>query len=128
MEADPRGNDYRQALRRREFGPSPTCVVCGETDPVVFHHLGGEANDSWIEAPVCHNCHSRQHEALRHLGADLSHQPKTILEKLEQLLRGLAAFFRQLSERLAECAEMLASLIRALNEHLPGWKELDEAW
>jgi hypothetical protein len=128
MEAHPRMNDYRKVQRRREFGLNPVCVMCGETDPVVFHHLAGEANDCWIEGPHCLNCHAREHDALRHLGVDLRHQPRTLLERLEAVLRGLAVFFRQLSDRLAEWASMLAAFIRALNERFPDWRELKEAW
>ena len=128
MEKNPRRNDYRKAVRRREFGTNPACVLCGETDPVVFHHLAGDANDCIIEAPHCKNCHAREHEELRHLGVDLRHEPKTMLEQLEAVLQGLAAFFRLLSDRLAEWARMLADLIKTLNEQLPDWKNLKEAW
>jgi hypothetical protein len=128
MEGTPRSDDYRESLRRREFGPSPVCVLCGETDPVVFHHLSGRANDCRIEAPHCQNCHAREHEELRRLGVDLRHRPRTVLERIETVLRGLSVFFRQLSVGLASWADALASLIRALNEHLPGWTELEEAW
>jgi hypothetical protein len=128
MEADPRRNDYRKALRRREFGENPACTLCGEDDPIVFHHVAGEANDLHLDGPVCANCHLLCHEGMRHLGVDLRHQPKTILERLLAVLRGLAAFFRQLASRLAEWADKLAALISALDAKVPGWRDLEEAW
>jgi hypothetical protein len=128
MEADPRRSDYRKARRRQEFGPSPVCLTCGETDPVVFHHLAGEANDCWIEGPVCANCHLRAHEELRHFGVDLRHKPRTKLETIENVLRALSVFFRQLAEVFLRRAEELAGQIRSLNRNQPGWKDSEEAW
>jgi len=129
MEHNPRQNDYRRELRRREFGDDPVCSVCGEgRDPIEFHHLAGVANDLQLEAPVCANCHLSLGEDMRRLGVDLRHEPKPLLERLLAVLRGLATFFRQLGDRLGQWADKLANLIRALDEKLPGWKELPEAW
>jgi hypothetical protein len=128
MEAHPRSNDMRKAKRRQEFGPRPVCVLCGETDPVVFHHPCGIANDCWIEGPLCANCHLRAHEELRRYGVDLKHQPRTKLETLENVLRALAVFLRQLAEALLRWAEELADQIQGLNRTQPNWKEAEEVW
>jgi hypothetical protein len=129
METDPRGNDRRRILRRREFGVEPACVFCGKTEPIAFHHVAGAANDPDLEGPVCLNCHAVNHEEMRRLGVPLSRTPpRSLLEKIEALLRGLAAFFRLLAESALDFAERLAALIRALDVHLPAWRDLGEAW
>ena len=129
MEADPPRNDLRKALRRREFGPNPVCVLCGADEPTVFHHFAGEANDCVIEGPHCLNCHALEHEGMRFLGVDLSrHKPRTVLEVVIAILQGLSVFFRLLSTRFEEWADRLSRLMAALDLHFPKWRDLEEAW
>ena len=128
MEKNPRDNDRRRIQRRREFGPSPICLLCGENDPVAFHHIAGAANDEELEGPVCVNCHLRLHEDLRILGTDLRRQPRALVEKIHEILLGLAVFFRRLADRCGYWAEKLSEFIRALDAHLPEWRDLEAAW
>jgi len=91
MEDDPRRNDLRKEQRRRRFGPDAACVMCGETDPVAFHHVAGRSNDDSLESPLCLNCHAKVHEALRDAGVSLETRPRrTLPERIEAVLRALA--------------------------------------
>jgi hypothetical protein len=128
MEMDPRRNDLREELLRRRYGEGAVCVCCGESDPVVFHHLAGKHNDSALEGPFCLNCHAKAHEALRAAGVDISHDPqRSFPERLEAVIRSLAVLFQLLAERFFEWANRLREFIDALDTHLPAWRELPEA-
>jgi hypothetical protein len=128
MEGDPRLNDLRKEQRRRRFGPNAACVVCGESDPVVFHHPSGRKNDETIEGPFCLNCHERAHEALRDAGVPLSaHPPRTMLERLQAVIRALATFIELLGSSLHDWASRLGAFIARLDEEVPTWRQWKEA-
>jgi Zn ribbon nucleic-acid-binding protein len=128
MEADPRRNDLRKQQRRRRFGPGAVCMVCGEADSVAFHHVPGRNNDEALEGPLCLNCHAKAHEALTDAGVPLqSDRSRTLLERMEAVLRSLATFFDLLARSLQEWANRLGQLISHLDEAVPDWREWKEA-
>jgi hypothetical protein len=123
MEADPRLNDLRKETRRRRFGPDAACVLCGESDPVVFHHVAGWTNDKTLEGPFCLNCHAKGHEALRDGGVVLKRDAyPTVPERIEAVLRSLSTFFVLLGHSLWDWAERLAAFVRRLDESVPEWR------
>jgi hypothetical protein len=128
MEKNPRDNDRRRIQRRREFGYDTCCLLCGESDPISFHHNAGAANDAEMEGPVCANCHLKLHEDLRIAGIDLRRRPRTVVERIHAVLLGLAVFFRLLAERCAYWADRLAAFIRLLDRALPEWRHMREVW
>lgn len=128
MEADPRRNDLRKEERRRKFGPDARCVVCGEADNVVFHHLAGHNNDEALEGPFCRNHHAKAHEALRDAGVPLRVDAKrTLPERIQAILRALATFFELLANSLHQWANQLAEFVARLDEEVPTWRQWKEA-
>ena len=123
MEADPRGNDLRREQRRRNFGPDAACILCGETDPVAFHHPAGRNNDNALEGPFCLNCHAKAHEALRDVGVVIRRDPsRTMPERAQAVLRALATFFELLARSLHGWATRLGEFIAQLDRSVPGWR------
>jgi hypothetical protein len=123
MEADPRLNDLRKETRRRRFGPDAACMLCGESDPVSFHHMAGRNNDEALEGPVCLNCHAKAHEGLRDAGVALGRgSHPTVPERIEAVLRALSTFFVLLGNVLWEWAERQAAFVRQLDEAVPDWR------
>src|SRR4051812_6665246 len=108
-EQNPIRNDARRASRERKLGHAATCMLCGEaqweslvTAPkslLEAHHVVGNANDVELTVPLCRNCHAKLTEQLRQNGTSME-QPRTILDRIVAILRGLAAFFRMLAEKL----------------------------
>jgi hypothetical protein len=128
MESDPRMNDLRKELRRRKFGPNAACMLCGESDPVTFHHVAGRHNERTLEGPFCLNCHQKAHEALRDGGASMDRGAHpTVPERIEAILRALGTFFALLGRVLWEWAERLAVFVRKLDEAVPEWREWEVA-
>lgn len=128
MEADPRRNDLRKEQRRRRLGSNPVCIRCGESDPVAFHHVAGRNNDKELEGPFCQNCNAKAHEALRDAGVSIQADPKrTVLERIQAILRALATFFELLAQSLHHWASQLAQLIARLDEEVPTWRQWKEA-
>jgi Zn ribbon nucleic-acid-binding protein len=127
MEADPRRNDLRKELRRRRFGPGSVCIVCGEADPVAFHHVAGRNNDEEVEGPFCLNCNAKAHEALRDAGVPLRADARTMPERLYGVLRALATFFEILARSLHDWASRVGGFIAHLDEAVPDWRQWKEA-
>ncbi|MGH9194610.1 MAG: hypothetical protein ACRD1T_02585, partial [Acidimicrobiia bacterium] len=118
----------RKEQRRRRFGPDAVCLMCGETDPVAFHHVAGRKNDDSLESPLCLNCHAKAHEALRDAGVSLETRPRrTLPERIEAVLRALATFLELLARSLHNCAGRLGEFISRLDEAVPEWREWKEA-
>jgi hypothetical protein len=134
-ERNPIGNDARKAARRRRQS-APACAACGATDPeavvgvgrtlLEFHHVAGGANDPEAGAWLCRNCHAIATEAQRDVGADLRHDERDYLERLEAALRSLGSFLALLADRLLAWADGLADLIATLDAAVPGWRVLTQ--
>ena len=129
MEGDPRRNDLRRVRRERFFRIGAVCVLCGEDDlsALCFHHPVGAGNDPDLEAPHCHNCHAKHHEAIRAVGVVLSRDRRTPLERIEEALRCLAEWFRLLADQLHAWAIWLRNLIDGLDQRYPQWRQMPEA-
>lgn len=123
-ETDPLGKALRKGRRQRRLGENPACVFCGETSPEALrrvkrkilerHHVAGIANDPQLTVVLCRNCHAKLTEGQLDHGLALDHdQDRGTLERLEQVLRGLALFFSELSIRLVGWADELARQLRS---------------
>lgn len=49
----------------------PRCVICGGTDKIEFHHVGGRHHVVWFIVPLCQKHHARLTAALRIAGVDM---------------------------------------------------------
>lgn len=124
MEGDPRKNDQRREARRRMFGPNPACMLCGETDPVVFHHTAGHNNDAGLEGPYCLNCHAKAHEALRDASVPIKRGAcPTVPERVEAILKAVATYLGLLADSLMRWAGRLRELIDRMDDVVPDWRE-----
>ena len=136
MEQNPIKNDARRKAREEQLGPNRSCLLCPETDFSTLtrgsrslleaHHVVGEANDPDTTVLLCLNCHRKQTERLRSNGTSMR-PPRTLLDQIVAILRGLAAFFRMLSEKLTEWATKQGKLVTALDANHPSWRNLPEA-
>lgn len=137
MSGDPIANDVRKGVRERRLGPDAACALCGEKTPEELlrarrsllerHHVGGEANDPRLTVLLCRNCHALLTEGMRDEAIALDRDTsRTVLERLEAVLRGLALFFALLASSLEEWADKLAALVKALDREHPAWRELAE--
>jgi hypothetical protein len=128
----------REIARLRLGTDEPVgCAICGETEPALlrrasrrlieFHHLAGEANDPDLGVFLCLTHHSwctiRMEEAGIPLGRG---ERRSLLERLEAVLRGLAIFFELAARVLGVLADDLARLIAELDRSHQGWREIDQ--
>jgi hypothetical protein len=62
----------RAPIRRpRIKGSRPQCALCGTSDQVQRHHVGGRFHVAWFTMPVCRRHHARVTEFLRLAGVDM---------------------------------------------------------
>lgn len=136
MEPKSVGTQVRQARQKRRAGPNAVCVLCGIANPeqltrvrrslVEHHHPVGRANDDGLTVPVCLNHHAQLSEDQRTEHVPLQ-KPRSILERFEAILRGLAAFFERLGQTFRAWAEQLLAFIQALDIRSPSWRAMPEA-
>jgi hypothetical protein len=132
--------EVRREVRRLRLGTDRPvgCAVCGETGPallkraspqlVEYHHLAGEVNDSELGVFLCLTHHRWCTEVMRDRGIPLDRrQGRSLLERLEAVLRGLAVFFVLAARLLGVWADKLAALVKALDRSHPGWRDLRES-
>jgi len=135
MDINPIKTEVRKMNREDRLGADATCVLCGETalealTPVSValieqHHPLGKNHEPDITVPTCRNCHAKLHEQAAQEGADLRKQPN-LLDRILQMLRALAAFFRMLGDALSRWARKLEALIQQLDGRWPEWRELKQ--
>jgi hypothetical protein len=123
--------------RLRKLGDDPSCALWGEKNPEVLtrckrsllenHHIAGSANDSEMTVVLCLHCHAKATEKQRQYGVKLCHQPRNLLERLVEVLKGLASFFPLAIESLLDWAENLSKLLVALDTKYPEWRSMPEA-
>ncbi len=112
--------------------PSPVCVLCGEDRLFTLHarqghHVAGRVNDPELTVVVCLNCHAEQTEGHRRVGVRLRDDPvvpPTQLDRLAATLAGAGVFLRELGDRSAEWADYLRRLVPALDDRVPGWRQV----
>jgi hypothetical protein len=135
---NPIRGDARRARDRRRVPPGAACAVCGERDPSVLRraetgvlqgdHPGGSANDPELVVVLCLNHHHLVTLAQRNAGVEWRQDPeRSVPERLESVLRGLAVFFELLARRLMGWADDLGAFVAALDSHCPAWRALPEA-
>jgi len=90
------------------------CLLCGGAVEDE-HHVAGRRIDPDLTAPVCADCHQRQHEDMRDAGVHLdSDHTAGVLGRLVSFLRSLGAFFAGLAEALLRWADEIARAIEGL--------------
>jgi hypothetical protein len=130
--------DARRARDRRRVPPDAACSFCGELNPAILregetgvlqnHHLGGRANDADLEVVLCLNHHHLNTLGQGSAGVELRRDPaRSMPERLESVLRGLAVFFELLARQLMGWADGLGALVAALDGNCPAWRALPEA-
>ena len=141
--------EVRKAKRDRWLGDGDTCISCGTdqidalrrvdleqldqlrpTAVVGDEHPVGRHNDMGLTARLCKNCQAVYTERQRDHGVNLKKDPsRDPLDKLESLLKGLAAFFLHIVESLLKVwLQRLADFRRFLDSTYPTWKEAWQRW
>lgn len=95
----------RQADIRRLGTDNPVCIMCGETYGRCLeeHHIGGKAFDD-STGILCRNCHRKlSHPEENQASPD----NPPIMEKIGNLLIGLAEFFMAIAMKLKEYGRLL---------------------
>lgn len=117
--------EVRREIRRIRLGTdsSVSCALCGITELeevikrpsrrlIEFHHLAGDANDGELGVFLCLTHHELCTELMRQ-GIPLDHRVhRSVLERVEAVLRGQAIFFRIGAPALDALADELAAEIR----------------
>lgn len=126
-EADPIGNDAREARHLRTLGPPPhVCMFCGASDPPPFmkavstgwleqrvphsmleeHHVLGRNHDPNSTVILCKPCHFRVTVGYIRAGVDMHYEPDARI-RVKKMLNILAVFL-----------EMVANVVRQWSEFL----------
>lgn len=109
------GDAIARARKARErLGiEDPVCAVCGEDRPVLLerHHVAGRKNDS-ATVILCKNHHALITDAQKDLPPPTGDKP-ICLERIGQMLLGLAELFKILIEKLSEFGHYLIDLARS---------------
>ena len=128
--------EVRRANRERRFEGATECRACGERELAALtkvsrqfledHHVVGIANDGDLTITLCLNCHRKVTEKMLEVGAPTA-DPRSCLDRTEAFLRGLAAFFAFLAEKLLEWADGLHRCITGLDRDCRTWRLVPEA-
>jgi hypothetical protein len=137
IEHDPIGNDSRRRKQVARLGRDPACLFCLERDPdrlrrvkktlLEEHHVAGKSNDRETTVILCRNCHWKLTAQMFRGGIQLVRDDeRSIPEKAEQFLLGLALFFEMLAAACEDWAMQLGGHVRALDANLPQWRQLPD--
>ena len=130
--------EVQREVRRLRLGPGvKACALCGESDLaglkrasrglIEFHHLAGEASDPDLGAFLCLTHHAWCTEAML-VGIRIDRaERRSLLERLEAVLRGEAVFFQLAAKIRVSQADELAALVGALDAEHPSWRTLESA-
>ena len=89
-------------------------------------HPGGRDNDAKLTVVLCLNHHRLSTNGQLAVGVELGENPaRSMPERLESVLRGLAAFFAMLGESLMDWAGRLGAFVAALDANCPAWRGLE---
>ena len=129
------GNEVRKARRERRLGPNAVCFLCGFADPAALllvqrtslerHHVFGVGHIPRATVPLCRNCHALLTEQMLDAAVPLAGQHLSKLEVIEAVIRARVVFLRADADASQAFADDLQLLINDLDEHLPGWRELE---
>jgi hypothetical protein len=61
------------------------CILCGRTDNITQHHLGGKNFIGWFTIALCERCHKIFHARQRAAGIDLRSTPNPRIRLLRAL-------------------------------------------
>lgn len=138
IEHDPIAADARRERREHDLAPEAVCCSCGEenrellrtvrdrqvkTSLLQHHHVAGHANDPDLTIALCRNCHALHTEGQLTVGIALHRdRERAPIERLVNVLRGLAVFFRLLAQALESWARTLAAHVRQLDARIPDWR------
>jgi hypothetical protein len=126
--------EMRRQRRAERFPRNAVCLRCLEPDLDALrypsdsileaHHPLGRSHARKVIAPLCHNCHRKEHARLAEEGVDLTAQP-TELERIREAIHALALFLRTLADwLLTHAVSALDQIISLLDNHLPTWREI----
>jgi hypothetical protein len=136
---EPIQTEIRRTRRRERLGEDARCLLCGCGNPEALtvatgkirqgvlevHHVVGRKNESDLTVILCLNCHRVVTETARLAGVSLT-RPPTVLHRIVALLRGVSAFCADLGDSCFTSATTLDDFIARLDEHVPGWRDLEE--
>ncbi len=99
----------RQAAFRRLGTDHPVCIMCGETywGCLEEHHIGGKAFDD-STGNLCRNCHRKLSHPWENQAMP---QNPPIIERIGNLLIGLAEFLMAIAAKLKECGRQLLDAV-----------------
>ena len=141
--------EVRKAKRDRWLADGDTCISCGidqidalrrvdleqleqlrPSAVVGDEHPVGRHNDMGLTARFCKNCQAVFTERQRDHGVNLNRDPsRDPLDKLESLLRGLAAFFLHLVDSLTDTwPHRLHNFRQFLDDTYPDWRDAWGQW
>jgi len=88
----------RAPIRRpRKKGNRLRCALCGSSDAVQRHHVGGRYHVAWFTMPLCRRHHERVTEAIRLAGIDMRFTPD-VWERLWRARQATLIFLWMLGE------------------------------
>jgi hypothetical protein len=132
--------EVRRAVSQIRLGTdrAVACTVCGESNPgllrrasrqlVEYHHLAGGLNDPDLGVFLCLTHHAWCTQVMLDNGIPIDRvRGRSLPERLEAVLRGLAIFFELAAGLLRLWADQLEDLVHALDQSHNGWRDLQEA-
>jgi hypothetical protein len=67
------------------------CAICGSTERVEAHHVGGRNFVAWFTSPLCGDHHDRFHVLLRQMRLDLRYTSDPV-ERAIRVLKTILVF------------------------------------
>src|SRR5262245_23120192 len=77
----------RRHVRRKRLH----CALCGSTEHVELHHIGGRFHLAWFIVPLCRSHHLRITAMLRAAGVDMRYT-SDVQERIRRVRRALLVF------------------------------------
>jgi hypothetical protein len=79
------------------------CVLCGSSNQVERHHIGGQNHIAWFTVPLCRKHHLELTTALSRAGVDMRYTPD-VRERLRRARQATLVFLWMLGEFERESA------------------------
>lgn len=77
------------------------CVLCGSSDSVQRHHVGGRFHVAWFTMPLCRKHHEKVTAFLRASDIDMRYTPNAS-QRIIRVLQALVVFLWMVLECLKE--------------------------